>query len=522
MRAIISVYDKTGVVDFARGLKELGYELFSTGGTEGLLREAGIDVRGVQELTGYPEMLGGRVKTLHPAVHGAILALRDDPGHLEELARQGMQPVDIVVANLYPFLKVVRESGVRLGEALENIDIGGQTLLRAAAKNFPHVLAISDPNDYDSLFHELRRDDGVGPDTRRRLAAKAFQHCAIYDTHVATYLRPHDELFPAEYTVALRKITDMRSGENPHQFAAFYADTSPRPRPPAMASATQLHGKPPSFNNTYDADLAWQTVMDFTSTCVAIVKHGNLCGLSLGSGDSVADAFRKALATDPQTAFGSAVAANRVIDDEAAREIAAVFFEDLVAPDYTAEALQLLRQKPDLRVFATRADQGTRGPNGSNPIPGELDYKRLLGGFLVQTRDALPEQLFTAKNVVTQRHPVLHEFTSLTFAWRAVKHVTSNGVVLAKGFSLVGFGTGQPSRQDAVELACRKAGERARGSVMASDGFFPFPDAVERAADAGVTAIVQPGGSSRDPELIRVANRHGIAMIFTGERHYRH
>ncbi|MDQ3809244.1 MAG: bifunctional phosphoribosylaminoimidazolecarboxamide formyltransferase/IMP cyclohydrolase [Chloroflexota bacterium] len=521
MRAIISVYDKTGVVDFARGLQDLGYEIFSTGGTESLLREAGLAIRGIQELTGFPEMLGGRVKTLHPAVHGGILALRHDPNHLQELAQHGLEPVDVVVANLYPFLQVAREAGSRLAQTLENIDVGGHTLLRAAAKNFASVLAICDPRDYQDLLEELGRPDGVSPDTRRRQAAKAFQHTALYDTHVATYLRPHDELFPSEYTVVLSKIADLRSGENPHQLAAFYAESSPRPRPPAMAAAAQLHGKAPSFNNTYDADLAWQAVCDFASTAVAIVKHGNLCGLSLGSGESVADAFRKALATDPQTAFGSAVAANRVIDEEAAHEIGAVFFEDVVAPDFTREALIVFKSSTDLRLFATRADQGTRGPNGSSPMPGELDYKRVLGGFLVQTRDALPEQSFTPR-VVTQRHPLLTELTSLLFAWRAVKHVTSNGVVVAKGLSLVGFGTGQPSRQDAVDLAVRKAGERARGSVLASDGFFPFPDAVERAAEAGISAIIQPGGSIRDPELIRVANRHGIAMIFTGERHYRH
>ncbi|MCA1644443.1 MAG: bifunctional phosphoribosylaminoimidazolecarboxamide formyltransferase/IMP cyclohydrolase [Chloroflexi bacterium] len=521
MRAILSVYDKTGVVDFARGLEALGFELFSTGGTEGLLREAGVDVRGVQELTGFPEMLGGRVKTLHPAIHAGILALRDDPGHLEELAQHDLKPIDIVVANLYPFVEVARDSGARLSLALENIDIGGHTLLRAAAKNFPSVLPVCDPGDYDRLLEEMQRsnDDTVGLDTRRRLATKAFQHCAVYDTQIATYLRPHDEIFPAEYTVALRKVSDMRSGENPHQFAAFYAEASPRQRPAGLVFAQQLRGKAPSFNNTYDADLAWQAVSDFTSTCVAIVKHGNLCGLSLG--DSVADAFRKALATDPQTAFGSAVAANRAVDDETAHEIAAVFFEDLVAPDYTVDALETLRPKTDLRVFATHADQGTRGPTGSAPMPGEFDYKRLLGGFLVQTRDALAEQSFTPK-VPTQRHPALAELTSLYFAWRAVKHVTSNGVVLAKGLSLVGFGSGQPSRQDAVDLACRKAGERAQGSVMASDGYLPFTDALERAADAGITAIIQPGGSTRDPELIRAANRHGLAMIFTGERHYRH
>jgi phosphoribosylaminoimidazolecarboxamide formyltransferase/IMP cyclohydrolase len=519
MRAIISVFDKTGVVDFARALQELGYEILSTGGTEALLRESGVAVRGVQEITGFPEMLGGRVKTLHPAVHGGILALRDDPGHLEELARQGLQPIDIVVANLYPFLEVARQAASRLSVALENIDVGGHTLLRAAAKNFAHVLSVCDPADYDQLLRDLRLPEGVSLDARRRLAAKAFQHCAVYDTHVATYLRPHDELFPSEYTLALSKVADLRSGENPHQLAAFYAESSPRPRPHGLASAQQLHGKELSFNNTYDADLAWQTVSDFTSTCVAIVKHANLCGLSLG--DSVADAYRRALATDPQTAFGSAVASNRVVDEEAAHEIAAVFFEDLVAPAYTREALQVLRAKQDLRLFETRADQGTRGVNGSSPMPGELDYKRVLGGFLVQTRDALPEQSFTPR-VVTQRQPNLDELTSLLFAWRAVKHSMSNAVMLARGRSLVGFGVGQPSRLDAVDLACRKAGERAQGSVLASDGFFPFPDAIERAADAGVTAIIQPGGSTRDPELIRTANRHGLAMIFTGERHYRH
>src|SRR5437764_14233240 len=363
MRAIVSVYDKTGVVDFVRGLEAQGFELFSTGGTEGLLREAGITVAGVQEITGFPQMLGGPLKTLHPAVHGGILALRDDPGHLEELARHGLKPVDLVVSNLYPFLSVARDSGARLPIALENIDIGGHTLLRAAAKNFPSVLAVCDPRDYGGVLEELGRPDGPSLDSRRRLAAKAFQHCAVYDTHVATYLRPHDEIFPEEYTIALGKVVDMRSGENPHQLAAFYAEASPRPRPPALATARQLHGKAPSFTNTYDADIAWQAVSDFTSTAVAIVKHGNVCGLSLG--ESVADAFRKAVATDPQTAFGSAVAANRMIDDEAGREIAAVFFEDLVAPDYTQEAVETLRPKTDLRVFATHADQGTRGPNGS-------------------------------------------------------------------------------------------------------------------------------------------------------------
>lgn len=522
MRAIISVYDKTGIVDFARALATRhGVELFSTGGTESLLREAGIEVKGVQELTGFPEMLGGRVKTLHPAVHGGILALREDPGHLEELAQNGLRPIDVVVANLYPFLETVRKSGSNLAVALENIDIGGQTLLRAAAKNFAHVLPVCDPDDYPHVLEELERDAEAGPslDLRRRLAAKAFQHCAVYDTQVATYLRPHDELFPDEYTVALTKITDLRSGENPHQQAAFYAEASPKPRPAAIVGATQLSGIPPSFNNTLDADIAWQAVLDFASTCVTLYKHGNLCGLSLG--DSVADAFRKALAADPQSAFGGAVATNRIVDEEAAREIAGVFFEDLVAPGYTREAMNILRQKRELRVFATNADQGTRGVNGASPTAGEQDYKRVLGGFLVQTRDALPEQSFTP-DIVTRRQPTLAEVTSLYFAWRAVKHAMSNAVVLVKGLAVVGVGAGQPSRANAVEMALHKAGERARGAVLASDGFFPFADVVDHAADAGVTAVIQPGGSIRDTEIIRTANRHGLAMIYTSERHYRH
>lgn len=519
MRAIISVFDKTGIVDFARGLERLGVEIFSTGGTETALREAGIGVRGVQELTGFPEILGGRVKTLHPAVHGGILAVRDNPGHQEELARMGLLPVDVVVANLYPFVETVKKAGANLSLALENIDIGGQTLLRAAAKNFQHVLAICDPNDYERLLADLGRAEGVSHDSRRRLAAKAFQHCALYDTHVASYLRPHDEIFPAELTLALTKTTDLRYGENPHQLAAVYADSTPRPRTASIVGAAQLNGIQLSFNNTLDADAAWQIVSDFTSTCVAIIKHGNPCGLSLG--DSVADAYRKALATDPQSAFGGAVATNRVVNEEAAREIAAVFFEDLVAPSYTEKALEILRKKKNLRVLATHPDMGNRGVNGSSATAGELDYKRVLGGFLVQTRDALPEDSFD-RNVVTQRRPALEELTALLFAWRAVKHVKSNAIVLVKGRALVGVGAGQMSRVDSVDLACRKAGEHAKGAVLASDAFFPFPDGVERAAEAGVTAVIQPGGSVRDQAVIEAANRAGIAMIFTGERHFRH
>ncbi|MBI4494708.1 MAG: bifunctional phosphoribosylaminoimidazolecarboxamide formyltransferase/IMP cyclohydrolase [Chloroflexi bacterium] len=513
MRALISVYDKTSVVDLARSLEELGIEVYSTGGTEGLLREAGVAVHGVQELTGFPEILGGRVKTLHPAIYGGILAVRDDPGHLEELARLNLAPIDVVVVNLYPFLETVRRSGNSLQVALENIDIGGAALLRAAGKNFPHVVAVCDPRDYPSVVEELRRPEGVSEDTRRRLAAKAFQHVAVYDTHVATYLRPHDEIFPDEFTVAMTKLSGLRYGENPHQLAAIYAESTPKPRPIGTVGAVQLHGKQLSFNNTFDLDVAWAIVSDFSAPCVAIVKHGNPCGLSCG--DDVAEAYRRALATDPQSAFGGAIGVNRTVDQPTALEIQEVFFEDIIAPGYTDEALVILRRKRDLRVMATGQQPG----NGARA--GELDYKRVIGGFLVQTRDALPENLLT-RDVVTVRQPTLSELTSLLFAWRAVKHVHSNAIVLAKGLSLVGVGAGQPSRVDSVDIAVRKAGERAAGSVLASDAFFPFPDGIERAGEAGVTAAIQPGGSIRDQEVIKAANRNHMAMIFTHQRHFRH
>jgi phosphoribosylaminoimidazolecarboxamide formyltransferase/IMP cyclohydrolase len=517
VRALISVSDKTGLADFARGLEELGVELFSTGGTEALLRESGVNVHSVQELTGFPEILGGRVKTLHPLIHGGILALRGDDEHSAELREHGVDPIDIVVVNLYPFVSTVRSGPDGLGQALENIDIGGPTLLRAAAKNFTDVLSVSDPKDYPTLLDELRQPGGVNLDIRRRLAAKAFQHCAVYDTHIASYLRPTDDLFPDEYTLALTKTAALRYGENPHQLAAIYVENSWKPRPVGVVNAEQLHGKQLSFNNSYDLDAAWNVVNDFQAPCVAIVKHGNPCGLACA--DNVLDAYRRALATDPQSAFGGAIALNRTLDAETAEAIKGVFFEDIIAPDYTPEALAILQTKRDLRVLATGQTRSGRR-NGEVADLG-LDYKRVAGGFLVQTPDNLPENMLT-RDVVTTRQPNLSELTSLLFAWRAVKHVSSNAVVLARSLALVGVGAGQASRVDAVEIAVRKAGERAANSVLASDAFFPFPDGIEKAAEAGVTAVVQPGGSIRDGEVIKVANRHGMAMIFTHQRHFKH
>jgi phosphoribosylaminoimidazolecarboxamide formyltransferase/IMP cyclohydrolase len=517
VRALISVSDKTGLVDFARGLEELGVELYSTGGTESVLREAGIAVKGVHELTGFPEILGGRVKTLHPAIYSGILALRGDLGHTSELEQHGLEPIDIVVVNLYPFLEAVRRSESDLAHVLENIDIGGPTLLRAAAKNYASVLSVADPGDYSTVLDELRQPGGVGNEIRRRLAAKAYQHCAVYDTHISAYLRAPDELFPDQMTVALKKTAELRYGENPHQLAAFYVEDSLRPRPVGVVTASQLHGKQLSFNNTYDLDAAWSVVTDFQAPCVGIIKHGNPCGLACH--EDLTEAFRRALATDPQSAFGGAVALNRVVDVATATEIKDVFFEDIIAPDFTPEALAILSQKRDLRVLAagTRAERGRDG----TALDVGLDFKRVTGGFLVQTPDALPENLLT-RDVVTQRQPTLSELTSLLFAWRAVKHVSSNAVVLARNLALVGVGAGQPSRVDAVEIATRKAGDRAVGSVLASDAFFPFPDGIEKAAEAGVTAVIQPGGSIRDTEIIRVANRHHLAMILTHQRHFKH
>ena len=517
MRALISVSDKSGLIDFARGLTELGAEIVSTGGTEQLLRTNQIPVRGVQEVTGFPEILGGRVKTLHPIIYAGLLGLPDDPAHVADLRQHGVEPIDLIVVNLYPFLETVRQSAQNLDAALDQIDIGGATLLRAAAKNFANVVVVCDPKDYSAVLQELQEPGGVNREIRRRLAAKAFQHCAIYDTHVASYLRPGDILFPDEFTIALAKTTELRYGENPHQLAAFYADNTWKARPIGVVTARQLHGKQLSFNNSYDLDAAWSIVRDFNSPCVAIVKHGNPCGLACA--DDLTEAYRRALATDPQSAYGGAVALNRVVDRATAEEIKGVFFEDLIAPDYEPEALEILKSKRDLRVLA--AGQQLSGRRNGEVAETGFDYKRVTGGFLVQTPDALPENALT-RDVVTTRHPTLGELTSLLFAWRAVKHVSSNAVVLAKNLALVGVGAGQPSRVDAVEIAVRKAGERVGGSVLASDAFFPFPDGVERAAEAGVTAIIQPGGSIRDSEVIRVANRHHLAMIFTHQRHFRH
>ena len=514
MRAIISVSDKAGVTDFAKELHQLGFEVFSTGGTKKALAEAQVPVKSVSELTGFPEILDGRVKTLHPAVHGGILAKRDLPGHMAQLAENKIKAIDLVAVNLYPFVKTVSKEGVSLDEALENIDIGGPTLIRAAAKNFPSVIVVVDPADYLLVLEKLRQG-GVELAERKRLAQKAFQHVAIYDTAIAQYLRRNMEGFPEEMTIALKKRYELRYGENPHQPAAFYAEQVVGAGEEAgITWARQLWGKELSFNNILDADAAWGVVTDFSLPTVAIIKHTNPCGLA--SYDDIAEAYRRAFSGDPVAAFGGIVASNRAVTLAMAKEMKPVFYEIVIAPEYEADAVETLKRKKDLRLLVAQLP-----PSYGTTQAGYLDFRRLKGGFLVQSSDSLPEDGVKLRSV-TSREPTPAEIKDLLFAWRAVKHVKSNAIILVKDKTLLGMGAGQPSRIVSAQIAKEKAGEKTVGSVLASDAMFPFPDVVEAAAAAGVTAIIQPGGSIRDDDSIKVANKYNIAMVFTGVRHFRH
>ena len=514
MRAIISVSDKAGVTDFARDLSQLGFEVFSTGGTKKALAEAQVPVKSVSELTGFPEILDGRVKTLHPAVHGGILAKRNVPGHMAQLAENNIGAIDLVAVNLYPFVQTVSREGVALDEALENIDIGGPTLIRAAAKNFPSVVVLVDPQDYQPVLEKLKGGD-VDLAERKRLAQKAFQHVAIYDTAISQYLRRDMEGFPEEMTIALKKRYGLRYGENPHQQAAFYAEQAVETRlETGITWAEQLWGKELSFNNILDADAAWGAATDFAAPSVAIIKHTNPCGLA--SHNDIAEAYRRAFSGDPVAAFGGIVASNRVVTLAMAEAIKPVFYEIVIAPEYETEALELLKRKKDLRILVAELL-----PGYDVAPTGYLDFRRVKGGFLVQSSDSLPEDGVSLKTV-TKREPTKGEIEDLLFAWRAVKHIKSNAIVLAKDKTLLGMGAGQPSRIISAQIAKEKAGDKAAGSVLASDAMFPFPDVVEAAAAAGITAIIQPGGSIRDEESIKAADEHNIAMVLTGVRHFRH
>ena len=512
MIAFVSVHDKTGVQEFGRSLAELGFEIYSTGGTQKQLSDGGLVVNGVSTLTGFPEILGGRIKSIHPILYGGVLARRDLPEHMEELKRNKIPLVDLVCVNLYPFVETVA-SGAAHDECLEQIDIGGPAIIRAAAKNYPFVLVLIDPSDYAQALEHLRADV-VPLEFRRRLAEKAFQHVASYDTAIAQYLRSDEhgeEAFPQRMTMALDKALDLRYGENPHQAAALYREERVGQAAAGIVAAEKLHGLEMSYINVMDADAAWQAVSEFSDPAVVILKHANPCGIA--SHDDIAEAYRRAFDSDTMSPFGGVIAANRAVTEAMAAAMKGMRYDVTVAPDYEAAALERLRKRRDLRIL--------RMPEGGS-APG-LDYRRVSGGLLVQEADRRPDGGLELR-VVTKRAPTATELADLRFAWKAAKHVKSNAIVVAKEMATVGIGGGQQNRKTPVELALRLAGEKAKGGVLASDAFFPFArdDAVEMACRAGVTAIIQPGGAVRDEEAIEVCDEYGVAMVFTGERHFRH
>jgi phosphoribosylaminoimidazolecarboxamide formyltransferase/IMP cyclohydrolase len=502
-RALISVSDKAGIVEFASGLAEAGVQIVSSGGTATTLAEAGVPVTKVADVTGAPEILGGRVKTLHPKIHGGILADKMNPDHVREIAEHGIEPFDLVVCNLYPFERAVSHPSTQEAQAIEQIDVGGPAMVRAAAKNFHSVAVVVDPADYDGVLKEIRDGGEISNDTRRRLALQAFQHTASYDSAIAAWLSGR-ERFPDHLILPFHKVTDLRYGENPHQKAAFYRSTQSEL---GLANADQLHGKELSFNNLVDVDAAWKLALDLEEPAAAIIKHSNPCGVAIG--ESLADAYRKALECDRTSAFGGIVALNATCDFDTARQIAEIFTEVIVAPSYDEEALEVLTAKKNLRILAAPKD-----------VPPEMDMRRVSGGLLLQMPDIL-EDLRSAE-VVTKAEPSAEQWEDLRFAWTVAKHVKSNAIVLAKDRIAVGVGAGQMSRVDSTKLAAERAGERARGTACASDAFFPFRDGLDAAIEAGARAVIQPGGSVRDDEVIAAANEHGIPMVFTGHRHFRH
>jgi phosphoribosylaminoimidazolecarboxamide formyltransferase / IMP cyclohydrolase len=506
-RALISCFDKTGVAQLASDLHERGIELVSTGSTAQVIRDAGVTVTEVAELTGFPECLDGRVKTLHPRIHAGILADRDDPAHVEELHELGVGAIDLVVVNLYPFEDTVR-SGAPDGDVVEMIDIGGPTMVRAAAKNHGSVGVVVDPLDYGRILEELDAHGGLGPELRRELASTAFQHTARYDAGVADWFQRDHEM-PEQLSLALPRRARLRYGENPHQRAALYAPASGT-ADAGVAGAEQLHGKELSYNNLLDTDAAWALALESEDPCVAIIKHTNPAGCASASELSVA--YERALAGDPVSAFGGIVAANRRIDRATADRITEVFTEVVIAPGYDEDALDQLRARKNLRILTL--------PTATSPRAGR-QLRSIAGGLLVQDAD-VGEEPWSAWEVVTRVRPDQPTLADLRFAWVAAKHTKSNAIVLAADRQLVGVGAGQMSRVDAVRLAVERSGDRHEGAVLASDAFFPFRDGPDAAAAAGIRAIVQPGGSVRDEEVVAAADEHGIAMVFTGRRHFRH
>lgn len=518
-RAIVSVSDKTGLDQFAKELMKLGISLVSTGGTRQALEAAGVPVTDLASVTGFPELLDGRVKTLHPAIHAGVLARQDDPAHVQALADHGIEPFQLVVSNLYPFERVAMEPGRTADDIIENIDIGGPTLVRAAAKNYGSVAVLCEADQYEPFLKELIAGNGqINLATRRRLAATAFQRIAVYDQAIAGWFARQEspaETFPAELTLRFKRRDKLRYGENPHQQAAFYLD--PLSFPPNLAQAEILHGKELSFNNLLDLDSAYSLVREFAEPAAVVIKHNNPCGAAVGA--SLAEAYTRAHDGDPLSAFGGVIGVNRELDAATAELLVGPnrFVEAVLAPGFTKEALTILTTKPKWKDSVRLVSVGRVTAKDEDV----LDYRRIDGGLLVQTPDTAAVDWSKAKSP-TKKAPTPEQLADLALAWKVAKQVKSNAIVLAKGGMVVGVGAGQMSRVDSVELAVKKAGDRAVGAVLASDAFFPFRDNIDAAAKAGVAAIAQPGGSVRDAEVVAACDEHGLPMVMTGVRHFRH
>lgn len=507
-RALISVSNKDNITAFAQGLQDLDYEIISTGGTLRVIQEAGIPAQAVDEVTGFPEILDGRVKTLHPFIHGGLLAKRDNQAHLDQLKENQITPIDMVVVNLYPFKETLEREGVSNEEIIENIDIGGPSMLRAAAKNFADVATLVDPADYEAILEALRNDQ-LDWKKRQQLAAKVFRHTAHYDAMIANYFSAQtEEAYPETYTVTYEKVQTLRYGENPHQEAAFYR--TPLPVRNSLRAAKQLHGKELSYNNIQDANAALDILAEYDDPTAVAVKHMNPCGI--GVADNMSKAFKTAFDADPTSIFGGIVACNREIDRATAEQLSNIFLEIVIAPAFAADALEILTKKKNIRLLVLEMQKNETAHHKLTTVKG---------GALIQSSD---DGKTTAADlqVATKRQPTDEEITDLLFAWKAVKHVKSNAIVLAKSNQTLGVGAGQMNRIGAANIAIEQAAGKAAGSVMASDAFFPMPDTVEAAAKAGVTAIIQPGGSKRDQDSVDACDQHGMAMVYTGMRHFKH
>ena len=507
MKALISVYNKSGIEDFGDLLDRSGFDLISTGGTYDALSSSGVKVTQISDVTGSPEILDGRVKTLHPAIHGGILGRRDLEDHRSQMSEFGIDNIDVVVVNLYPFVETVLNPDSTLEDGLENIDIGGPTMLRAAAKNYPDVLVVVDPYDYAWIGERLLSGGSISESERKKLALKAFQHVSFYDSAIATWLNDETPLDAAEFTAAYSKLDDLRYGENPHQSGAVYASVLGSG---GIVRAERLHGLPMSYTNVLDADGAWTSVTDFNDSACVIVKHTNPCGIALDNQQALA--YEKAFQGDSVSAYGGIVAFNRNLEMETAEAMRGVLFDIIIAPSYEEDALEILRRRKRTRLL--RADV----PTGALT---EVSLKSVSGGALLQTIDNIREDRGSWK-VVTERQPTSKQWKDLEFSWKCLKHIKSNTIVLAKDNVMVGMGAGQPNRIVSIHLSLRIAGDKSKGSALASDAFMPFADNIEMAAEGGITAIAQPGGSIRDDEVIAAANKAGIVMVFTGVRHFNH